>query len=288
MQVLASFDPGAAMNGNLDVSAADSGCKILLYNLSIVAIKLNFENGATAILHAGEANYWELDGSTPTIEWSQYSVLGAAVGPLSMVTVTLYRPGEVLEGTYPFSLIYLLNLGNAIPLSTSASSITNTGNTAGTAIVTSTVSGDGNNAVSITNDAQVTFGDAMHNAVVGIVGTETVTDLLVTGRKIGKSSSGDIIDAGAGTDTYIKARGGKIICQSPNGTSLWMINPGTKGLEFNNVPIIYINTGAQETYIQMYGNGHIIFKDKFGNNIASLDSSGNMRLKGSLTQNTTP
>lgn len=191
MQVLPSFDPSAALSGNIDVSASDSGCKVLLYNLSIIAVKLNFGDGSTAILHAGEANWFDLDGNTPTIEWSQYSVLNAQVGPLSQVTVTLYRPDEKIEGNYPFSLIYLLAIGNSIPLSTTAVAVVNSGNVAGTNILTGQVSGDGSNAVNITNDAQVTFGDASHNANVSITGTETVTNLNVNTL----NASGNIIEA---------------------------------------------------------------------------------------------
>jgi hypothetical protein len=58
-----------------------------------------------------------------------------------------------------------------------ASSIKNDGNVAGTQVIESTVLGDGSSAVIITNDAQVTFGDAAHNAVLTILG-----NLLETGN----------------------------------------------------------------------------------------------------------
>jgi len=372
MQVLASFDPGGAANGNIDVSAADSGCKILLYNLSLVAIKLNFEDGSTAILHAGEANYFELDGSTPTIEWSQYSVLNAAVGPISVCTVQLYRPHETIDGTYPFSLIYLLNLGNAVPLATSATSVANTGNAANTAIVASTVAGDGNNAVNITNDAQVTLGDAMHSAVISVTGTLGVTgninagtlgvtgninagaqivmengvmlvwedntdvpqncmqvsngnavqilgipgtelmqflssagsvkavidtstgNILLSGGKIGKSSAGDILDANDGSNIYIKANGGNIIFQSPNGTSVANIDVANNALSLvgqggSLKNVISANHGAGELYIVGITNTNKIFiKSANGNNLMSIDPSGNVRCAGTLTQNVVP
>jgi hypothetical protein len=175
MQFVGSFDPSAALNGYMNVGTQYPGCKVLLYNLSIVAITLNFEDGTTDILHAGEAKYWELDSPCPTLAWSQYVVLNAAPGPVSIVTVTTYDADEHVAGTYPMSLIYLLNLGNSVPLSTSATSIANTGNPAGTDILTAQVSGDGGNAVVLTNDAMFTLGDALHPGLMTVTTVDATT-----------------------------------------------------------------------------------------------------------------
>ncbi len=52
-----------------------------------------------------------------------------------------------------------------------AANIVNDGNSAGTGIIESTVSGDTSSAVLLTNDAQLTLGDAAHAAVVTLKGT---------------------------------------------------------------------------------------------------------------------
>lgn len=52
-----------------------------------------------------------------------------------------------------------------------AQNLDNEGNVAGTQIIKSVVSGDGvNQAVSLTNDAQFTLGDALHQALMDIIG----------------------------------------------------------------------------------------------------------------------
>lgn len=168
MQFVGSFDPSSTTSGQMDIGTVDPGSKVLLYNLSIVSILLNFEDGTTDILHAGEAKWWPLSSPTPTLPWKQYAVLNATPGPVSMVTITTYALDEEIVGTYPMSLIYILNLGNSVPLSTSATSIVNTGNAAGTNIVAAQVSGDGNNAVVLTNDAHLTLGDGLHPGLLNV------------------------------------------------------------------------------------------------------------------------
>lgn len=168
MQFVGSFDPSSVLNGQMNIGTVDPGSKVLLYNLSIVSILLNFEDGSTDILHAGEAKWWELSSPTPTLEWKQYAVLNALPGPVSMVSITTYGMDEEIVGTYPMSLIYILNLGNSVPLTTSATSIVNSGNAAGTDIVTAQVLGDGGNAVILTNDAQLTLGDGLHPGILNV------------------------------------------------------------------------------------------------------------------------
>jgi hypothetical protein len=142
MQVLKSFDPSAAMSGYINASAADPGCKLLLYNLSIIGIQLNFENGSTAILHPGEANWFLLDGSTPTIEWARYNILNATAGALSQITCQLYRPDEVIEGTYPAFFGYQFNIGNTVTVSQGAFQVLqNDGSASGTVVAETTVAG---------------------------------------------------------------------------------------------------------------------------------------------------
>jgi len=194
MQFVAAFDPGAATSGEMSVGAVDPGSKVLLYNLSIVSLLLNFENGDTDILHAWEAKWWELETSTPTIAWKQQSVLTATPGPVSQVTVTVYRSDEEVIGTYPISLMYLLNLGNAVPLAMSASSIVNSGNAAGTPVVTAQVLGDGNNAVELSNDGQLTLGDGLYpgNLTIngGAISVPTVNAAAVNATTIGAGTVG--------------------------------------------------------------------------------------------------
>jgi hypothetical protein len=94
-------------------------------------------------------------------------------------------------------------------------------------------------------------------------------------------------------DLQMYGSGGKITFKDNSGNSVAAINPGTHSLQFvDNSSVyrdaLYINTGAGEIYIQQIGSGKFIVKDVNGNNLFSVDSSGNLKSKGSLTQNTTP
>lgn len=143
MRVIDAFDPSVAQSGNIDVGIVNPGAKVLLYNLSLVTIKLNFNNGSTALLHAGEANFWVLDGITPTIQWSQYDMLNAASPPISKVTGTVYEAKEPVNGVYPMALQYQTNIANPGGVNTNVNatqSIVNDGNAPGTSIIEATPS----------------------------------------------------------------------------------------------------------------------------------------------------
>src|ERR1051326_6459763 len=179
MQVIKSFDPTIAKEGTIDISAPEAGSKILLYNLSIVTIQIDFDNGSTALLHPGEANYWTLDGLTPQLEWSQYSILNSVQSPISQVTGTLYGRDEKIEGNYPTSLIYQINVGNPLGVNTNvsgASSLANDGNTAGTQFIEATPVGDASSAVSVKNDGTFVLGNPTHHGSISIDNAKIFSD----------------------------------------------------------------------------------------------------------------
>src|SRR6266700_5010157 len=188
MQVIPSFDPAATTSGQISVSAPNAGSKILLYNLSLVTIQLNFDNGSTALLHAGEANYLTLDGKVPQIEGTQYNVLNSVQSPSSVVTGVIYGPNERVEGTYPMSLVYSTNIGNPTGVNTNvagSNQVTNDGNAPGTIFIESTPAGDPASAVTLTNDGILIIGNATHAGHISIDHGKITTDgsggLAITG-----------------------------------------------------------------------------------------------------------
>lgn len=137
-----------------------------------------------------------------------------------------------------------------------------------------------------TNTTTVNTGTV--NSGSGGVNINNGGNLIVSGGKIGVSSAGDVIDASDGSNIYIKAAGGKIIFQSPNGTSRIEINPST-GIQFGaGLDVLYANSGAGETYLQGIGTGKIRMKKSDGTDLFSIDSSGNARFKGTVTASVTP
>jgi hypothetical protein len=86
---------------------------------------------------------------------------------------------------------------------------------------------------------------------------------------------------------------GQIRFKDHSGNTVAAVNPSNHSFALadsgqNLHDIVYVNTGSNETYFQMMGSGNFIVKDQNGTNLMHIDHSGNMVIKGSLTQNGTP
>jgi hypothetical protein len=90
--------------------------------------------------------------------------------------------------------------------------------------------------------------------------------------------------SGVGASIRFKRSNGNTICGVDDNSGSFYFADGNGNVH----SILYVNTGSGETYVQMYGSGNMIFKDQNGNSMAHLDHSGNLVIKGSLTQNGTP
>lgn len=156
MRRIPSFDPSqpvVASNAYINIGAADPGSKILLYNESPYNIDLDFMNGNTPILHAWEARYWTLDGDQAQIGWLVDSALNVTTPPISLVMGELYGANEKIEGSYPMALIRQASVGNEVTTNTSNSqTLTNTGNPAGTNVVTMNSTSSVGSTFTLTND----------------------------------------------------------------------------------------------------------------------------------------
>jgi hypothetical protein len=228
MQIIPKFNPAAVASGDIDVSSVNAGAKILLYNLSVINIKLSFQNGNTAILHAGEANYFFLDGTTATIEWSMYSSLNT-VAAISEVTGQIYAPDEKITGTYPMSLTYQLSVGNIVTTSQGASQmLVNDGNSAvpATTIVESTPGGSTTSAVTLTNTGVLDLGNASWPGTINLTGANSGVVLAnglpasLAGQNNDASVSGILAIDGSNNTTVMAAESGIIQLTLANGTPL--------------------------------------------------------------------
>lgn len=86
---------------------------------------------------------------------------------------------------------------------------------------------------------------------------------------------------------------GQIRFKDSSGNTIVAVNPSNHSIAFADGSsalhdVISVNTGAGETYFQMEGGGKIRFKDSGGNDLASIDTSGNLRTKGTVTASVTP
>lgn len=243
MHVIKKFDPSAAVSGTIEVNAVNAGSKILLYNLSIWHIQINFEDGSTTILHAGEANWFLLDSTTPELTWQQYDSLNMTA-VYSAVTGAVYDPNEPITGTYPMSLIYLMGIGNTVNVSQgSIQSIVQTGQPSGTSVVTATTAGDNSgDTIQLYCQGQMFLGS--------------------------NNNSGVIAANGAGGEIYLNG----------NGANAWF---GLTQANFQTVPFAWMDS-SNNVNLQT-GNGNVFnIRDSTGNLIATLDDSGIHVKQGAL------
>lgn len=246
MRIVGSFDPSMSTSGTIAVGAADSGAKVLLYNLSLVNLKLDFEDGNTALLHAGEANYWTLENFTPEISWDQFSILNAAQPAISEVSIVVYDAGEQLDGTYPMSLIHQINVGNPSGVNTNtvsstANSITNDGSAVGATLIESTATGQTSSSIKLTNDGLLALNVIIAGALVQAIKTQNSGSLLQLGAagKIVEIINNLLVDGALTVNGAISTDGGTITTD------------GSGDLTINNGKI----ASAAGTNIQFFING---------------------------------
>lgn len=311
-------------NGPINVGAANEGSKLLLYNESPFNLDIDFLNGSQSILHAWEARYWTLDGDTKQVEWSIDTALNVSGPPISLVMGELYDASEKLEGTYPLALIRQTNVGNQGGIATTSSTgITNDGNNAGTSIIEATVSGQTQSSVSLTNDALLKLLVVIAGALVQVLKTNNadpvlqlgaashITELLGTLQldnplQFGSASAqkfldtlggGSIfLDASSNTDLTLNAPnqgGGHQINFQVGGVTYATLTSGGMIFGSGKMQIGEIAAGdriavVNSTYIKSTAGNKVIFQIPGGTNVASIDGSGNMILKGTLTQNGAP
>ena len=122
-------------------------------------------------------------------------------------------------------------------------------------------------------------------------------NLILTTATIGKSSNGDILDASQTHDIYIKANSGQVLFQYVSGTALAGFQivggvSGTGALQLANSgtlkDVLFVDSPGSVSIQLVDNTKRLYFKDSAGGLLASMDSSGNLILKGSLTQNGTP
>lgn len=224
--------------------------------------------------------------------------------PAKSITVIGYPAGAAPGGTT--SLSRMSNLGNSVPLSSSATSITNDGNTLGTTIVESTPAGKPQ-AVLLDNSGNLTLGDTTNNAgiltVHGAIFTSTLDAFGVLTLHNGSTSiaftptSGNALNVtinGAqvfqinvgGIDANILAGGGGLtgnVARLKNGAHTVGLTPDTSGnlnVTIDGAQVFQINAGGIDTNLLSGGGGLTTNQMTLvnGTNTVkfSIDASGNV------------
>jgi len=100
------------------------------------------------------------------------------------------------------------------------------------------------------------------------------------------------VDGANATDIQAAALGGLIIFKDRDGTTHAAISMANNSLQIGDSghvlkDIIYVDN-ANSTHVQLASGAKLFVSDSSGGSLMSIDSSGNMRVKGTVTASVTP
>jgi hypothetical protein len=164
--------------------APSDGMKaIIIGNESGLTVTVTMESGhVQKTLYPGILDWFAVrKGFTGNIKVSPEAMLSnVALWPSSFLifdAIGIHDPEEA--AMYPISLPRTINTGNTVATTGgTATAIQNDNNAAGTSIIEATVTGDGSSAVSLTNDAVMTLGDATHKGSLTTHGDTSLAETI--------------------------------------------------------------------------------------------------------------
>lgn len=163
--IVNQFDPSTLTKDTFLAPQSAGRGALVFWNESSHRLKISFQDGQELYVPAWYHRHKCGEVGNVNITWDILSTLASNFPPVSEVVVEAFASGENFPADGPISERQS-NIGNAVGLATSSTSIANDGNVAGTSIVEATVSGDVSSAVSWTNDAKLINGDAAHPGFV--------------------------------------------------------------------------------------------------------------------------
>lgn len=275
MKLIESFDPSATSEGTFDPQTANACGRIYLFNESAIGIQLNFQDGSVQSLPPYYFRSYKVSRPGP-VEWKElYSIQGIA-SPLSVVIGESYESSEAKDITFTEGpLNRQTNIANPIPIetTTTVASVANNNNPSGLVFLESTVQGDTNSAVSITNDAQIQFGSALYHAVLSVLGTMGITGVLT---------------AAAGVDTGLIGHSGAINIQvaaqqsaqfSPGGIDTFILGGGAELI----ATLLQLKNASGTAQFAADSSGNINIDHPIGTRIAQFNSGGlDLKSSGSI------
>ena len=172
MQLVTRFNPALSTNDTFTVPQSAAYGAMVVFNESNISLELMFQNGNSDYLPAWCAQCYNGPFGSVTVTWQQSVVLTTNNNPASEVIVVVYDCKEP-HLTQLTPLVRVTNIGNS-SLPTAATSIQNDNNAYPTSIVEATPAGDTGPAVSLTNDAILILGDALHHGSFTLYGPLSV------------------------------------------------------------------------------------------------------------------
>ncbi len=163
MEIVAEFDPASASSGSFIIAQSAASGKLVVYNESDVALRLDFQNGYSSYVPPWTGRLYQGNFGGQAVRWSELATMNATDAPLSLVIAETYSAQECLLDNFPAVLIRHGNAGNTITTTVvGVSTLQNDGNAANTQFIEATVLGDSASAVTLTNDGKLTLGTATH------------------------------------------------------------------------------------------------------------------------------
>jgi hypothetical protein len=174
-QIVSQFDPSTLTEDTFMAPQSAGSGALVFWNESNHRLQISFQDGTNLYVPAWFHRSKCGEIGQVNIKWDILSTLAANFPPISEVVVEAYNHGESFPADGPISE-RSTNIGNAVGLATSSTSIANDGNVAGTSIVEATVAGDVPSTIMWTNDGKLTNGDAAHPGFVKFDNSQIVSD----------------------------------------------------------------------------------------------------------------
>lgn len=169
-QIVTSFDPTTLTETSFPAPNSSGNGALVFFNESNASIDLSFADGSSLYLPAWYHRSKCGETGSVNITWTIRQILNSSSPPISAVIVEAFRPGEKYPADGP--LVRQANVGNTInTVGGTANAIKNDNNLAATSIIEATVAGDGASAVSLSNDAQMNLGSALHPGGLQMTGS---------------------------------------------------------------------------------------------------------------------
>ena len=226
--IVTVFDPQTTTSDSFSAPQSAANGSLHFWNESNIGLSIKFSDGTTMYVPGWFHRHKCGATGSVNITWTQQNQLVSNTPPLSEVIVEAYDSGESFPADGPLNR--QTNIGNAIGLATSATSIANDGNVAGTPIVEATVAGDVSSAVTWTNDGQLINGNAIHPGSVSL-----------DNAKISSDGAGNLTANGLTAGNFLVADNTCTVLNGlffPNGAIRQIVagNIGSSGAHLINLP----------------------------------------------------
>lgn len=137
MRIVDTFNPQTNTSTTFNAGFSNGAGRIVVYNESNYNLQLAWDAFST-YCPAWTAMLYCITSNNVNISWSiQSTLITTATPPISQVIIEAFDNNEPILGTFPAPLVRQTNIGNSVNANVSnANALINTGNPAGTNIVT--------------------------------------------------------------------------------------------------------------------------------------------------------